>query len=512
MAEQTAASDPEQWHRLSPWAVGFLFIRIVVDFVRNNVPARAGAGAGVARIERIGLREVGLFAVAALLAVALVCLLYHRRFRFRLSGDTLLVRRGIIEQTELKVRAGRIQHMAIEQPLYLRLFGLVRLSVDTPGGAAAQVELPGIPAGLAAAIRTRLSRDDDAAEPEAEGGGTGAGELLYRATPAGLTLHGVASNYAYVLAAALAPFLDQLEALLRWLLADTALAAYLQALGERPVLAATALAAAVLATLVGASVAVSWLRFHGFVLLRAAGRFRQRSGLVSHQEQSLVHARLQSVEHVQTAVGRLIGRSYLICRQIGAVLPGQEASGRNFLIPGLDRAGAEQLTAVLWPGVPHAPAFRAVHRYYIRALIVRWSLVTGAVLAAVAGLAASPWPLLGIAAAPPLLWPLAWLRWRAVGYHRAGDYLLVRRGLLGRRTTIFPLVNAQRVALRQSWFQRRRGVATIGVTLASGPVEIPCLPRAEADRLLNLALYRVESRYTAGAPPPAAAGADAAAS
>lgn len=501
MTERYAGPDPGDWLRLSPWAVGFIFIRIIVDFVRNNLPMLAGAGAGVALIERIGLREVALAGLVIVLAVGLVCLIHHRRFRFRLDGDTLLVRRGIIERTELKVRAGRIQHLAIEQPLYLRLFGLVRLSVDTPGGAAAQVELPGIRADLAETLRARLAAAGEQA-PVADGDAAAPVEdVLYRATTGGLILHGIASNYAYVLAAALAPFIGQLEPLARWLLADTALAETMLRIAQRPLVSGLLLALGLLVTLVAISVAVSLLRFHGFVLTRSNGRFRQRSGLINRQEQSLSRARLQSVEHVRTAIGRLLGRSHLICRQIGVVLPGRESSGRSFVIPGPGRAEADALVGVFWPGIDTDGDFRRVHRYYMRALLLRWSSVGAlAIAAAVAGAGSALW-LAAMPLVPALLLPFAWLRWRAVGYREHRGYIRVRRGLLGHRTTLFPAANVQRLQLRQSWLQRRRGVATLTLTLASGPVTIPCLTRTEADRMANLALYLAESGHADAAAP-----------
>jgi len=507
MAEGGAATPQENWQRLSPWAVGFLFLRVLVDFVRNNIPALAGAGAGVALIERIGLREVLLVSLVGVLAVALVCLIHYRRFAFRLVGDTLFVRRGIIEQKELKVRAARVQHIAIEQPLYLRLFGLVRLHVDTPGGAAAQVELPGISATLAEELRTRLlagareavvgadvdhAGDTSAASGASADTGTHSGVVLFRANARGLVLHGLASNYAWVAAAALAPFLGQIERLVRRLGADTAFAERLQWFADYPLAGALAGVVLLALTLVTASVVVAWLRFHGFELSRADGRFRQRSGLLNRQEQTLSRARLQAVELVETAVGRLLGRSHIVCRQIGAVLPGEETSGRSFLVPGLARADARGLITEFWPQGQVAEDCLRVHRYFIRARIVRLSALGLLALGVAAATLGNPWYLAAAPAVPLAIWPLAWLHWRVLGYCLQGDYLQVRRGLLGRRTTLFPVHNAQRIDLAQSWFQRRRGVADVTFVLASGPVTIPCLPRSAADHLTNLALYRVE--------------------
>ena len=123
-----------EWQRLSPWALVYLFLRGTVGIVRQNLPVLLGAGAGAAFLDAIGLREIFML-VGALLAISLlVSLLQHRRFKFRIDGDLLLVRKGIFEQSELKVRSAQIQQVLVEAPWHLRLFGLVRFSVDTPGG------------------------------------------------------------------------------------------------------------------------------------------------------------------------------------------------------------------------------------------------------------------------------------------------------------------------------------------------------------------------------------------
>lgn len=498
MTLRKAAPETADWQRLSPWAVGFLFLRVIVDFARNNIPALAGAGAGITFIERIGLREIAVGGALIALVVLLVCLVYYRRFAFRVDGDTLRVRKGVVERTELKVRAERIQHIAVEQPLYLRCFGLVRLRLDTPGAAAAQVELPGIRAELAAALRARLGAAAEEAGSTAQDAESAAEQTqpLYQARGAAILRHGAASNYAYVLAAGVAPFLGEIERLLRWWLSDSDLAAALDFLDARPWLSGAAIAFGVLAVLVTLSVAVAWFRFHGFTLSRTSDRLVQRSGLLNRHEQALSRSRLQAIEHVQTVAGRVLGCSHLICRQIGAVLPGEESAGRSFLIPGLTPARANAMIGELWPeaaaAVTAGPGER-VSRRYMRALTLRFSAL-GVLLAAVgAGLLATPEPLAAVAIVIPLAIAAAWLRWRAVSFQASGGFVQVRRGLLGWRSTVFPEHNVQRVTVHANWFQRRYGVADLTYTLASGAVTIPWIPRQRIDILVNTALYRAEA-------------------
>ena len=484
------------WSRLSPWAMVFLFLRGLVRFLRENIPLLAGAGAGIAFVEAIGLREVVLGAAFLLTAGALLCLLYYRRFRYRVEDAVLLVQKGLVEHSELKVHADQIQQVMIEEPWNLRLFGLVRFSVDTPGGSATEVELPGITREAAEDLRRALDGAEEHAgmtEPEA------GPAPLFRATTPALLLHGLASNYAWFALAAMAPFLNRIERLIRERWDDIELPAFLAELLERPLLGGASLLLILLVCLIGASVVISVLRFYGFELYRSTGnahrevRFSQRSGLLSRKEQVLSARRLQVVEQVQSAIGRLLGRQHLVCRQIGSVQSEQDVSGQMFLVPALDAPTAASLLPEFWPGVATSATFQPVSRHYRRVIWLRLSLLTALILGWIAFEQADVRLLLGIVPVLGVLWPIAHLRWRAVAWHEQDDYLQVRRGVLGRRISIFPRVSVQRAGLQQSWFQRRRGVATLHLTLASGPITIPYLPAAVAWRLLADVLESVES-------------------
>ena len=487
----------DHWQRLSPWAVVFLFVRGVVRFARENIPVLLGAGAGVAVIERIGMVEVVLAGSAALLAALLLSLLYYRRFRFCFDGDVLLVQKGLFERTELKVSAGRVQHVSLEQPAYMRPFGVVRFSADTPGGVTAELELPGIPSSVAEALRRALSTPD-AGAPEAVTEQTDeAGPQrreLFRIRPGALTLHGLTSNSIYLVAALLAPVLQPVERLGRPYLENLEDAAWVERAGDAPVLVALAVLLTLLLVLMTAAVIVAWLRFYAFTLSRTGDRLVQSSGLFNRQEQELSGAKLQTVEWVQTALGRLLGLGYLVCRQYGGLPQAADHAGRNFLVPGLVQPRGGELVQEFWPGLALDAECSRVHRHYRRSVALRLVPVLSLVTVVMAGLSGRVDVLYGLVAVPVLAWVLGHLRWRAVGWRTDGPYVVVRRGLLGRRTVTFPLINVQAVEVRQSWFQRRRGLATLHLTPASGPEAIPWIPVEQALALANVTLYQVETR------------------
>ncbi|EWG97990.1 hypothetical protein Q427_32880 [Halomonas sp. BC04] len=129
-----------------------MLISAGTSLVRQHMPLLLGAGAGLAMVERVGLRELALGCVLLLLVAGLVSLLYYRRFRFRLDGDVLIVQKGLFEHREFKVAARHVQHIALHQPAYMRPFGLVLWEVETLAGEASSIQLPGIRRQFAEAL------------------------------------------------------------------------------------------------------------------------------------------------------------------------------------------------------------------------------------------------------------------------------------------------------------------------------------------------------------------------
>jgi len=485
-------SSIEGWQRLSPMAVVYLFLRGTIGIVRENLPLLFGAGAGVAFLDAVGLREVALLLGVLLASRLLLALLQYRRFTFRIDGDLLLVRKGIFEQSELKVRSAQIQQVLVEAPWHLRLFGLVRFSVDTPGGAATEVELPGIRPDTAAALRRALEAED-----RVEGAGRQPNPILYQTSGTDLVMHGLANNYAWVALLALMPLLHRLAQSQQDRLQTIDLPPWIDSILDSPLLAAASGIAALVLALMVASIVIAVLRFHGFRLERddrstALPRFRQTSGWASRREQILNSARLQVVEQVQTPIGRLIGRSQLLCRQIGNVQIEQDPGGQLFLIPGLDGDSSKRLRAALWPDRVAAAQMERVHPYYRRITWLRLTLISGVLLGVMVAQTGDlrwglPWVVLAA-----LFAGLAHLRWLAVGFAVQGGWLEIRFGLIGRRTSTFPATHVQRVQIRQNFFQRRRQVADLTLTLATGPITLPCLAENRAWSLLEDILERIE--------------------
>jgi putative membrane protein len=110
--------------------------------------------------------------------------------------------------------------------------------------------------------------------------------------------------------------------------------------------------------------------------------------------------------------------------------------------------------------------------------------------------------LIGAASLVFLLWLvvsslLIFQNWRRAGYHCNSGGFVRRSGLLGYRSVALLYRKVQRVTVTQSRYQRRKGLASLRVYMASGSVRIPYIKHATARRLRDYILYKVESSQQA---------------
>jgi len=508
-------SEPDaSWKALPVAAVVALYVTGIQRFVRENLVAFFGAGTGFAISDALGWREFGLGALLILLVGLLIALIYHRRFRYRFDDDAVRVRKGLMEQHELKVRLERIQNVGFSQPLYLKPLRLVRVTLETPGAAQTEVNLPGISLDEAAALRDRVSGDMESgqrheqSDPENPSGSSArVSETGFEATAADLFRYGMTSNQIWILLALVgAPVSNWIESrMTQWveqLQASGVLDA--AALQSAPLLLAllvafVIIAAALLVMTVSGLLAI--VRFGGFRLMQEGNRFKSRFGLLDAREKTLRTDKLHSIEVVQTAVGRLVDQWHAIGHQTGGVQPGQEyREDRRFLVPGIDSYRLEGVIATLRRASWQVPEWQPIHRRFRSMLWGRLAL-TG-LLAALAlwwSLPGMPmWPLYLFAGLIMFMLVAVHLVWRRWGYAMDDRRIRIRHGMIGQKIVEFDMARCQQVGVTTSPYQRRHGLASLTIRLPHGEQRIPYLDDSKADLIANLVLYRIETCRTHG--------------
>lgn len=487
--------DLSEWQRLEPLALVAAVIAGWINFVRRNIFAFAGAGAGLSYVGSIGTRGLVLAMAGLLLASLLGTIVYYRRFRFRVDHEALRVRRGLFEIRDTRVRFARVQNVGFSQPFYFRPFGLVRFLVQTPGSQGDEIDLPGIRLEVAQALRDRVASSIDLMPEETPGAaGLVADKLpgtLFSAGAGRLFLHGLVSNQVWVLAGAMGYLVSNLGAELANLIEqpENNLVSSSLPVGWLVLLVAAAVSISLI-MLFALSGALSIVRFHGFVLRDVNRRFVASGGLLDRREQTIRHSKLTGLAVSQSFLGRLVGMYAMTLQQTNAGALQNEQDVRRIVVPGLRRKDLA-LVEHLMPGLEESEGLWPVSRRLRTWLWTRPGLVLLAVALTAGAMFELPWWLPLVAVLVHLL--LAQRIWRGRGWLVAGDFCHVRRGAFGQRHEVFRLDLVQQAAIGQSPYQRRHDLATLRMLLPHGWISMPFIPLAEADDLINRTVWRVET-------------------
>lgn len=500
-------SSLRQWQRLSPIALLYFTINLF-RVIFGNVAYLAPT---VILLYQ-GMKNNPLLSLAILFGIALVLLggavLSYYMYKFRVIGDTVEIRSGVIKKKQLNLPFSRIQNVRLQQPLYYRLTNHVCLQLDTAGSNQQEAKLVALPQPIAQQLQQEIHALHQEATPVADAdvstessAAVAADEqLLTTRSIADLVLHGISNNRVWLMLGLAAPFYnliirvvtEQLEKagldLMHWF--DPEQQSWLW-IG----IAALALTLMIMFILTLLSIAASVVSYYNFSLVRSGERYIRRCGLLTKHEVSMKLARLQWVALRQDWLDRVFGRCHVRFEQINAPMnsmqPGAEQG--KIMVPSVRHQEALLLLADAQPGQQlDSIAFHAINwRFLARQLLLIWLPLC----------IASQWLFRSdnTELANLSLVPLAWLatmmllRWRRWGYALDNNYLTIRKGLIGVDYYSAPVFKVQQIKLKQNWFLQRANLCHIQLVFASGTLDIPFIPKPDGQLILDYCLHQAQS-------------------
>jgi len=506
-----SVTDTEQdasWRRLSP---RMLLVHPVRELARY-IPALVGlvvAGRSVGDGELWWLGPLGVVAVVAL------SVLRWATTRYRITPEQVQLRTGLLQRKTVAAPADRVRSVDVTASPLHRLLGLAKVDIGTGShDIGSGLSLDSLPAAEAAALRAELLHRSPlgfAAVPVEDAvAARGDDTELARLDPrwvrfAPFTMSGVLGAAAIlgigwnlldqldVTPSDVGPVrgaLDHLEQTAIWL--DV-----LQVM--------VALAAFVTALSIGGYLLSYW----GFRLTRhAQGTLHVTRGLLTTRATSIEERRLRGVELAEPLLLRAVHAARLSGITTGLKSRGGADGGSSLLLPPAPRAVALDVAAqILRDPDPvevsltaHGPAAR--RRRFVRALLPAFVLVAAAGVAIWSG--ASQWFALAAILTVPAAAMLAADRYRSLGHAFAGNSLVTRQGSLGRRRDVLERDGIIGWNVRQTFFQRRAGLATLTATTAAGRqrYDVTDVPLPMALSLGNRALPGLLGEFLAPAPTP----------
>jgi putative membrane protein len=467
--------------RQSPIALAFIAWRFVRQLGLSALLAaivfvtRGGIGIGL-----------GVLAAVAATALVIVSAVSWWRFTFVVVGDELVVTKGILSVQRVVIPLDRVQGVAIDQRLVHRIVGLVRVAVDTAGSSQAEFEIDAVERGHAEALR-RLAADarDDAPAASAQHGVIDAAEVLAQRSLRDLLLVGLTSApwAGLVVFAPLLAFGDEMGRLGGWIddLSDR-----VGDVGGRSVgsLVLVVLGLILVVTVLGAvlQVAREILTNWDLALVRTTSGLRRTAGLLSTTSRSSTVRRIQSITTDDTPPQRWLGFTHARLRVFG---------DNDLSLPGARPDELARLRALVLGATTPPVLDRMISRWSVFRAVRNVAVLTG-VVAVLLWFVVGGWAVLSLVAVPAQ-WVIARHRWRRRRWGLADGRLAESYELLHRHTTEVPIVKAQVVTVSQSFFERRKALATVRVQSADGHLAVPMIDVGDASAIRDLVLHAVET-------------------
>ena len=450
----------------------------------------------------------------------------YKRYRYQVRSDEIVIRRGVFNRRERRIPFDRVQNMDLVQTPLQRMLGVGTLYFETAGGREAEATMRVLALEEVDSIRERVSDKGKAVEADEQSQSEASEDdgLLLRLSPAELVKLGLVRNQVLLFFGALAALAGQAN-LIDWgellranALGDWVFSSQLQATLESGagvdallrsaagLLLAFAVMVGILILVYALSVAFTFLRYQGF---RLRIDYEKDRGLQRTDEQGRLHAQFGLAMKVNLTtpparIQRLRIRDGLRLRLLDRRMIRMETAGAENLaepgaVSGVIISGVRNWLAPLIPtqDVPrlirHAMPEASIEgqdwqkispRALMRRLRSRLSLML--IVCAILALAVSPWLLILIAFAAPLLYFQVARYVSSRSYEAGKDVLQWRKGWWRRELTLLPYSRIQAVGLKQSPLDRRFGMATLLVDAAatgSAAVKIRYLDIFKANQL-----------------------------
>lgn len=496
--------DPGNWRRTSPLAILFFLGKLLRDIIKNAWQSFAPIAAVLIASSGNLVDRLKLVGVVALVLVIAASVLRYWFFRFRITEDSVLIREGVVKKKQLDIKFDRIQGVNTEQNIVYRYLDLVTINFDTAGSTGDEGNLPAVPSAFAEALREKIGRRSNRA------GAADAPEIIAESEPLlALTWHdmiriGLADKRVFLVLALVSPLLDRLGDEVDSVI-ENAVESATQGATQFGIAGGVwmfiTIGIGVILLLAMISITAAFLRYHDFKLFLDGSRLRSRGGLLTRHEVSMDLGKIQTLRLQQGILMRGFRRFAMTARQ--ARSSHRNDSSKNFKIPVVTEALATSLRRRFLQQegrglnqIPTSDQFAAISKYSMRMPILINVLIPLLVTAITYSIAGDRATLLF------LLWiPISMLQifksWQHAGYHYTDEGLVRRSGTLGYRTVALLYRKVQRVSVSQSPLQRRKGLATLRVYMASGSVRVPFIEHRLAQQLRDVILYRVESSQKA---------------
>ncbi|KUG02421.1 hypothetical protein ASZ90_020243 [hydrocarbon metagenome] len=474
--------------RLHPAAILEFLVRNIYKLVQAMLPLLilALGNSGIRRWLVILLPIMLLFFIA-------YGALYWLRYLYYVHENELRLEFGVIVRKKRYISLERIQTVQVSAGIIQRMFGLVKLQVETAGGGSkAELSLPAISRAKADELQWVL-QNAGAFKPTA----ADQDDLMkFRLTAPALLLLASTSNSLGVVLAGIFAIISQLDEIVPGM-----------AIWERVETQATNFFTGHVSTIIlvlASLLLIAWLLsllgniilYGGFSLIRDGENLKITRGLLEKKQLTIPVRRIQAVRLVEGVLRQPFG---MVSIKVVTISNAGEKGEGNVLMPIIAWSKAEDFLKQVVPEfVVNLDTEQLPVRSRFRYILVNLIPAVAMVLAALYFI---PYGYLSLLLLP-LSVGLGNMQYRDAGFKLQDGIILTRSRTLGRVTTIVPRPKIQSLSVTWTYFQARRKLTTLQISIASGSVDTR-VKLVGMDNTRSLDISQWFSRLSGSRPKPA---------
>ena len=482
--------------RQSQWAIIFIVLKFLRNFISQAwvllIPIFLGRGGSSNEWSNweIGIAAAGIFST-------IWSIISYFKFYFSLSDTDVIIKKGIIQKSNINIPYERIQSVNFKQNFLHQFLNVTEVVMDTAGSVQKEIQIDALSWDHAKTLRNEILKRKKGVQTSNEEAGSILRETIVEEHEI-LTLStfdlvkvGLTQNHLK-LAGLIMGFIFSM-----WFYAwefeldpiDIVKNAY-SFVEDRQT--SETILIIILLTIFSVlfSIITTFLNHFKLRFYRVENKFHLTQGLLTRKEVAATDKKIQYITWGQNVLQRIINFYQLRFDQAGTEATSKRGK-YSFKIPGCSE---EQINYVQeeWLGksfIPQNLASVSIHYFYYS---LRWLLFTFSFVIGVNIYFQNYKSIILLSALFIFLVYITWLSYKKKKYTLDKDHLYISGGGLGFKYVLMPTFKIQNVSITQSPYQWRRQLSTLRIFTAAGALEIPYIPEKNAVVLMDYLLAQIE--------------------
>ncbi|WP_307258321.1 PH domain-containing protein [Oikeobacillus pervagus] len=390
------------------------------------------------------------------------------RFTYRVEEEELRIEYGLFVKKKRYIPFERIQSLNFSEGILQRIFGLVKVKVETAGSSLgeAEAELTAISKEEAKNLEEIIasSKRKESKEQELniqEEQAKAPQEVLYKAAFSDLLIMGVTSGGAGVVIAAILAFLSQFQELIPY----EKIFHELEHVVKNGIVFVIVLVVLALIVAWGIAVIGMLLKYANFTLKKVDEDLIITRGLIEKRQITVPLKRIQGVTMIENLIRQPFGYATVQIESAGGSITDTD-SASVIILPLIKKSEIKGILKDIVPEYEFNLAYSSLPKVALTRYIFRQLLLVIVPIVVISWLL-WPYGLWSIL----LLIPMALLgywRYKDAGWNICGNQLSLKFRLFSKQTMILKKNRIQAMEYSQSWWQRRKNIVSLKATIKSG--------------------------------------------